>query len=78
MNLYEYHGKRLLAEAGILIPPGEIVTTPEQAEEVATRLGGERWMIKAQVPLQRPRSRVFCKYRLVSGFESRRWRASGE
>ena len=49
MNLYEYHGKRLLAEAGILIPPGEIATTPEQAEEVAARLGGERWMIKAQV-----------------------------
>ena len=49
MNLYEYQSKRLLEGAGILIPPGEIATTPEQAEEVATRLGGERWMIKAQV-----------------------------
>lgn len=49
MNLYEYHGKRILAEAGILIPPGEIAATPGQAEEVAVRLGGERWMIKAQV-----------------------------
>ena len=49
MNLYEYQGKRLLEEAGIPIPPGEIASTPEQAEEIATRLGGERWMIKAQV-----------------------------
>ncbi len=49
MNLHEYQGKRLLEGAGILIPPGEIAATPEQAEEVATRLGGERWMIKAQV-----------------------------
>ncbi len=49
MNLYEYQGKRLLEGAGILTPPGEIAATPEQAEEVATRLGGDRWMIKAQV-----------------------------
>ncbi len=49
MNLYEYQGKRLLEGAGILIPPGEIAATPEQAVEVATRLGGGRWMIKAQV-----------------------------
>ncbi len=49
MNLYEYQGKRLLEGAGILIPPGEVATTPEQAEEIAARLGGERWMIKAQV-----------------------------
>ncbi len=49
MNLYEYQGKRLLEGVGILIPPGEIAATPEQAEEVAMRLGGERWMIKAQV-----------------------------
>ncbi|WP_423910099.1 ADP-forming succinate--CoA ligase subunit beta [Candidatus Spongiihabitans sp.] len=49
MNLYEYQGKRLLAGYGIAIPKGEIAITPEQAEEVGNRLGGEQWMVKAQI-----------------------------
>ena len=49
MNLYEYQGKRLLAGYGIAIPKGEIAITPEQAEEAGNRLGGEQWMVKAQI-----------------------------
>jgi succinyl-CoA synthetase beta subunit len=49
MNLYEYQGKRLLSGYGIKVPEGEIALTPEQAEEVGNRLGGEQWMVKAQV-----------------------------
>ncbi|WP_424946422.1 ADP-forming succinate--CoA ligase subunit beta [Candidatus Spongiihabitans sp.] len=49
MNLYEYQGKRLLAGYGIAIPKGEIAITPEQAGEVGNRLGGEQWMVKAQI-----------------------------
>ena len=49
MNLYEYQGKRLLSGYGIYIPEGEIALTPEQAEEAGNRLGGEKWMVKAQI-----------------------------
>jgi succinyl-CoA synthetase beta subunit len=38
-RLYEFQGKKLLREAGIRVPEGEVVSTPEEAREVAERLG---------------------------------------
>ena len=49
MNLYEYQGKRLFGDAGIRIPAGEVVMTPQQALEAVSRLGGETWVVKAQI-----------------------------
>nr|HMN28764.1 acetate--CoA ligase family protein [Caldilineaceae bacterium] len=40
MNLHEYQSKRIFAKYGIAIPRGEVATTPEEAREVAVRLGG--------------------------------------
>ncbi len=48
MNIHEYQAKELLAAEGIPVPMGEIATTPEQAEEIARRLGGAV-VVKAQV-----------------------------
>ncbi|HEY0930208.1 MAG TPA: ADP-forming succinate--CoA ligase subunit beta [Gemmatimonas sp.] len=48
MNLHEYQAKDLLRVAGVPIPPGEIATTPEQAEAIAKKLG-TAVMVKAQV-----------------------------
>jgi succinyl-CoA synthetase beta subunit len=48
MRLMEWQGKRLLAEAGIPVPEGSVVETPEAAGEAATRLG-KPVMVKAQV-----------------------------
>ena len=48
MNLHEYQAKELLRAAGVPIPPGEIATTPEQAEVIARRYGAAV-MVKAQV-----------------------------
>ncbi|BAH38688.1 succinyl-CoA synthetase beta chain [Gemmatimonas aurantiaca T-27] len=48
MNLHEYQAKELLRVAGVPIPPGEIATTPEQAEAIAKKLG-TAVMVKAQV-----------------------------
>ncbi len=48
MNLHEYQAKELLRAAGVPIPPGDIATTPEQAEAIATRYG-TAVMVKAQV-----------------------------
>ena len=48
MNLHEYQAKDILRGYGVPIPSGEIATTPEQAEAIATKIGGAV-MVKAQV-----------------------------
>ncbi len=48
MNIHEYQAKELLAAQGIPVPMGEVATTPEEAEAIARRMGGEV-VIKAQV-----------------------------
>lgn len=49
MNLHEYQSKALFAEYGIPVPKGEVATTPEAAKAAAERLGGDVWVVKAQV-----------------------------
>lgn len=49
MNLHEYQAKKLFAEYGIKVPKGNIATSPEDAKQVAKSLGGESWVVKAQV-----------------------------
>ncbi|MCV7028288.1 succinate--CoA ligase subunit beta [Mycobacterium sherrisii] len=49
MKLLEYQGKRLLADAGVRIPEGRVVDSPEEATRAAAVLGG-RVVLKAQVP----------------------------
>ena len=48
MNIHEYQAKDILRAEGVPIPPGEVATTPEQAEAIATKLGG-MVVVKAQV-----------------------------
>jgi succinyl-CoA synthetase beta subunit len=48
MNLHEYQAKELFREAGIPVPPGEIATTPSEAEALAAQYGGTV-VVKAQV-----------------------------
>jgi len=38
-RLYEYQGKELLKQEGIPIPQGALATTPEEAEEIARKIG---------------------------------------
>ena len=49
MNLHEYQGKQLLAEYGLPVSKGHAVDTPMAATEAADLIGGERWVVKAQV-----------------------------
>src|SRR5688500_12019730 len=49
MNLHEYQSKQLFARYGIPVPTGEVASTPEQASEAARRIGGAKWVVKAQV-----------------------------
>ncbi|MEM9242691.1 MAG: ADP-forming succinate--CoA ligase subunit beta [Pseudomonadota bacterium] len=49
MNLHEYQGKRLFAEYGLPIAQGETADNVEQALQIAEKIGGTAWMVKAQV-----------------------------
>ena len=49
MNLHEYQAKQLFARYDIPVSSGDIADTPEGAVEVAKRLGGSLWVVKAQV-----------------------------
>src|SRR5262245_32446240 len=49
MNLHEYQSKQLFARYGIPVPKGEVASNPEEAAEAARKLGGSKWVVKAQV-----------------------------
>jgi len=48
VNIHEYQAKDILRALGAPIPPGEIATTPGEAEAIAAKLGGPV-VVKAQV-----------------------------
>lgn len=48
MNLHEYQAKRLFAEQGVPIPPGEVASSPADVRDIARELGG-KVVVKAQV-----------------------------
>jgi succinyl-CoA synthetase beta subunit len=49
MNFHEYQAKQLFAEFGIPVPPGQIARTPEEAVDAAKAIGGDFWVVKAQI-----------------------------
>ena len=49
MNLHEYQAKEIFARYGIAVPQGALATSPEQARAAAKTLGGDRFVVKAQV-----------------------------
>ncbi len=49
MNFHEYQAKALFTEYGIPVPAGRIATTIDQAAEAARAIGGEQWVVKAQI-----------------------------
>ena len=49
MNLHEYQSKELFAEFDIPVPKGIAVETADAAVAAAEKLGGELWVVKAQI-----------------------------
>ncbi len=49
MDIHEYQAKALLQEYGVPIPFGGLAYSPEQAVYRAKEIGGDRWVVKAQV-----------------------------
>ncbi len=49
MNLHEYQAKELLKQYGVAVPPGAVASTPDEAAAAAKELGGDSFVVKAQV-----------------------------
>jgi len=49
MNLHEYQGKQLFAEYGLPVSKGIAAETVQEAVAAADVIGGDRWVVKAQV-----------------------------
>ena len=49
MDIHEYQAKEILSDYGIPIGAGGLAYSPEQAAYRATEIGGEVWVVKAQI-----------------------------
>jgi succinyl-CoA synthetase beta subunit len=49
MDIHEYQAKEILARFGVPVPLGGLAYSPEQAAYRARELGGNAWVVKAQV-----------------------------
>jgi len=49
MDIHEYQAKAILADFGMPIARGGLAYSPEQAAYRAKELGGEKWVVKAQI-----------------------------
>ncbi|MCF6206831.1 MAG: ADP-forming succinate--CoA ligase subunit beta [Sulfurovum sp.] len=49
MNIHEYQAKQIFAQYGVPTPRGIVANTPEEAVRAAHELGGNIWVVKAQI-----------------------------
>ncbi|WMS87979.1 ADP-forming succinate--CoA ligase subunit beta [Pleionea litopenaei] len=49
MNLHEYQGKQLFKEYGLPVSEGIACETPKEAFDAVGQIGGDKWVVKAQV-----------------------------
>ena len=49
MDIHEYQAKELLAGFGVPVPRGGVAYSAEQAVYRAAEIGGDRWVVKAQI-----------------------------
>ena len=49
MDIHEYQAKEILARFGVPVPRGGLAYSPEQAAYRARELGGNAWVVKAQI-----------------------------
>ena len=49
MNLHEYQGKELFAKFGLPVSKNNVITTADDAVNACRDIGGNKWVVKAQV-----------------------------
>jgi succinyl-CoA synthetase beta subunit len=49
MKIHEYQGKQILREYGVAVPAGKACFSVDEAVAAAESIGGEKWVVKAQI-----------------------------
>ena len=49
MKIHEYQAKDILRQSGVPVPEGQVVTSPDEALKASQIIGGNLWVVKAQV-----------------------------
>lgn len=49
MNIHEYQGKQVLRKYGVATPRGRVASNGYEAKAIASELGGNVWVVKAQI-----------------------------
>ena len=49
MNIHEYQAKKILSKFNVPIPKGLVADSAEAAQSSANELGGDLWVVKAQI-----------------------------
>ena len=49
MNLHEYQAKQILRAGNLSTPRGRVAPSADEAVQAATELGGDAWVVKAQI-----------------------------
>lgn len=49
MKIHEYQAKDILRQSGVPVPDGQVVTSPDEATKASQIIGGNLWVVKAQV-----------------------------
>ena len=49
MNIHEYQAKEILRKFGVAVPGGEVAFTAAEAEKIAREMGGDVFVVKAQI-----------------------------
>jgi len=49
MNIHEYQAKEIFRQYGVPVPRGQVAFSVDEAVEAAKNLGGDLWVVKAQI-----------------------------
>lgn len=49
MKIHEYQAKEILKKYNVEVPKGKVAFSPEEAVEIAKEIGGDVWVVKAQI-----------------------------
>jgi len=49
MNIHEYQAKEILRKYGVAVPAGEVAFSADEAQKIAEEMGGEIFVVKAQI-----------------------------
>src|SRR3972149_9532034 len=49
MKIHEYQAKSILGRYGVPVPRGEVASSVKKALAIAEKLGGDTWVVKAQI-----------------------------